>query len=128
MGEPGSDEFNRTVAGRMDVLVSDLTLTEVVSALTRRLREGHLTRDIVRRVQNAMLERLDGGDYARVELTPDVHRRAEHLLLTLAAFPLRAADALHLALATSSRALSIASFDGRLRAAARAARLSTYPP
>jgi hypothetical protein len=128
MGEPGSDDFNRTVAGRMDVLVSDLTLTEVVSALTRRLREGHLTREIVRRVQRAMLERVDDGDYIRVELTREVHRRAEHFLVTLAGIPLRAADALHLALATSSSALSLASFDVRLRSAARAVGLATYPP
>jgi hypothetical protein len=38
--EPGSDEFNRMVEGRDDLLVSDLTGTEVASALARRLREG----------------------------------------------------------------------------------------
>jgi len=128
MGEPGSDEFNRAVEGRDDVLISDLTLTEVISALARRLREGALTREIVRRVQHAMIERLDGDTYHRIELTRDVHRRAEHFLLTLTGMPLRAADALHLALATSSHALSLASFDARLRAAARAVGLATYPP
>jgi uncharacterized protein len=127
MAEPGSDEFNRMVEGRQDLLISDLTLTEVVSALARRLREGALTRDIVRRVQRAMIERLDDSSYHRLELTRDVHRRAEHFLLTLTGVPLRAADALHLALATSSRALSLASFDTRLRAAARAVGLATYP-
>ena len=76
-----------------------------------------------------MIERLDGGDtYHRIELTRDVHRRAEHFLLTLTGIPLRTADALHLALATSSHALSLASFDARLRAAARAVGLATYPP
>jgi predicted nucleic acid-binding protein len=56
-----------------------------------------------------------------------VHRRAEHFLLTLRETPLRAADALHLALATSARAASLASFDVRLSAAARAVGLATYP-
>ena len=37
------------------------------------------------------------------------------------------ADALHLALATLARASSIASFDARLAAAARASGFSTYP-
>ena len=123
--EPGSGEFNRTVEGRDDLLVSDLAVTEVASALSRRLRQGLLTREVVRRVQHAIVGRLDDV-YQRVELTRDVHRRAEHFLLTLTETPLRAADALHLALATSARAASMASFDVRLVAAARAVGLATY--
>ena len=53
---------------------------------------------------------------------------AEHLLLTMQQTPLRAADALHLALAISARAASLASFDARLAAAGRAAGLAVYPP
>jgi predicted nucleic acid-binding protein len=41
--------------------------------------------------------------------------------------PLRAAAALHLALATSARAASLASFDARLAAAGRAVGLAIYP-
>jgi predicted nucleic acid-binding protein len=107
--------------------VSDLALTEIVSAAARRLREGSLTREAVRRLQHAILARLDDGIYHRVELTRDVHRRAEHFLMTLEETPLRAADALHLALATSARAASLASFDARLVAAARAGGLAVYP-
>jgi predicted nucleic acid-binding protein len=51
----------------------------------------------------------------------------EHFLLTLTQAPLRAADALHLALATSARAVSMASFDVRLAAAARGVGLVVYP-
>ena len=65
--------------------------------------------------------------YQRLELTRDVHRRAEHFLLSSTGTPLRAADALHLALATSARAASMASFDARLRTAARGVGLATYP-
>jgi predicted nucleic acid-binding protein len=125
--EPGSDEFNEVVQGRDDVLVSDLAVTEITSALARRLRQKSLTREAARRLQHAILGRLDEGGYHRVELTRDVHRRAEHVLLSLPATPLRAADALHLALATSARAASLASFDARLAAAARAAGLAVYP-
>ena len=78
-------------------------------------------------MQHAIIGRLDEGTFGRVELTRDVHRRAEHFLLSLTATPLRAADALHLALATSGRAASMASFDARLGAAARAIGLATYP-
>jgi hypothetical protein len=125
--EPGSGEFNRTVEGRDDLFVADLAVTEIVSALSRRLREGALTREVARRVQHAVVGGLDGGVYQRVELTRDVHRRAEHFLLSLIETPLRAADALHLALALTARAASMASFDVRLRAAARAVGLAAYP-
>ena len=125
--EPGSNEFNAVVEGRTDIVVSELTATEMVSALARRLREGALTPDAVARIQRAVMERLDDGTYRRAELTTETHRRAEHLLLQLTQIPLRAADALHLALAMSVRALSLASFDSRLATAARAVGLVTYP-
>jgi predicted nucleic acid-binding protein len=125
--EPGSDEFNAVVEGRDDVLVSDLAVTEIVSALARRLRQGSLARDAVRRLQHAIIGRLDEGMYHRVEVNRDVHRRAEHFLLSLPETPLRAADALHLALATSAHAASLASFDSRLASAARAVGLGIYP-
>jgi len=115
------------VEGRDDVLVSDLAVTEIVSALAHRLRQGALARDAARRLQHAILGRLDEGVYPRVELTRDVHRRAEQFLLRLPETPLRAADALHLALATSARAAALASFDARLAAAARAVGLAVYP-
>lgn len=125
--ESGSEEFNESVEGRSDVLVSDLAVTEIVSALARRMRNGAITREAARRLQHAIVERLDDGVYHRVELTRDVHRRAEHLLLMLRETPLRAADALHLALAISARAASLASFDARLAAAGRASGLAVYP-
>jgi hypothetical protein len=115
------------VEGRDDLLVSDLAVTEVVSALSRRLRQRTLTRETGRRLQHAVVRSLDDGTYRRVELTQDAHRRAEHFLFSLTESPLRAADALHLALATSARAASMASFDARLRAAARAVGLALYP-
>jgi predicted nucleic acid-binding protein len=115
------------VEGRDDILVSDLAVTEIISALARRLRQGSLAREVARRLYHAILGRLDEGVYHRVELTRDVHRRAEHLLLSRTETPLRGADALHLALATSARAASLASFDVRMAAAARAVGLAVYP-
>jgi predicted nucleic acid-binding protein len=125
--EPGSEEFNEVLEGRDDVLVSDLAVTEIVSAVARRLQQGSLTPETARRLQHAILGRLDEGVYHRVELTRDVHRRAEQFLLTLRSISLRAADALHLALATSARAASLATFDARLADAARAGGLAVYP-
>jgi predicted nucleic acid-binding protein len=115
------------IEGRDDVLVSDLTVTEVVSAVARRVHEKSHAREAARRLQHAILARLDEGVYHRVELTRAVHRRAEDVLLGLPGAPLRAADALHLALAVSARAASLATFDARLAAAARASGLTVYP-
>jgi predicted nucleic acid-binding protein len=125
--EPGSGEFNQLVESRDDVVVSDLVVTEAVSALSRRLRQGALTRDVASRVHAAIIEGLDSSIYRRVELTREVHRRAEQMLLTLTSVPLRAAEALHLALATAARAASLASFDARMTTAARAVGLAVYP-
>jgi predicted nucleic acid-binding protein len=124
--EPGSDDLNRVVEGREDLQASDLALTEIVSALARRAREDALGWAEASRVQRAVLTALEGGTCQRVELTRDVHRVAERLLLSRSGAPLRAADALHLAL--SARAASMATFDVRLSAAARAVGLATYPP
>jgi hypothetical protein len=51
------------VEGRDDVLVSDLAVTEINSALARRLRQGSLAREAARRLQHAILGRLDDGVY-----------------------------------------------------------------
>ena len=125
--EAGSSELNEVLAGRDDLIVSDLTVTEIVSALARRSRAGALPREAIRRVQHAIASRIDEGVFQRVELTRTVHRRAEHLLVTLDATPLRAADALHLALAQAGRAASMATYDARLAAAARATGLAVHP-
>ena len=106
MTEPGSAAFNGVVEGRQDVLVSELTVTEVVSALARRVRQGTVPRALARRVQHAIVAQLEAAVYERLELTSEVHRHAEHFLMTLSEVPLRAADALHLALATTARAAS----------------------
>jgi hypothetical protein len=70
------------VEGRDDLVVSDLVITEVASALSRRLRQA----------------RSRTSAYAACSTT------------------------------TWARATSLASFDGRLRAAARAVGLAIYPP
>src|SRR5919204_6597378 len=59
--ERGSDEFNALVEARTDVIVSELTVTEMVSALARRSREGALRPEAVRRIQQSVMERLGDG-------------------------------------------------------------------
>jgi predicted nucleic acid-binding protein len=99
----------------------------VVSSLARRQREGSVSAAVVRRAQRAMLEHLDDGVFQRAELTPACHRAAERLLIHLTDVPLRAADALHLALASGGDCVTLLTYDLRLAQAARAVGLAVVP-
>ena len=125
--EPGSNELNREILGRTDLLVSDLAVTEIVSSLCRRKREGTVGMPVVVRLQRALLSHVREGLYRRVELIPDTHREAERLLVSMDTVSLRAADALHLALAVSGRAMCVLTYDRRLAEAARAMGLTVFP-
>ena len=113
--EPESDDLNRALAGLTDVIVSDLALTEMASALGRRRREQRLAREEAQRLYREASKLNRASRHA--ELTPPIHRRAERLMLSLAV-PLRALDALHLATALDAEAATVVTFDPRLRDAA----------
>jgi predicted nucleic acid-binding protein len=114
--EPESDRLNQALMGAEDVILSDLALTEMASALERRTREGLLTPAESRRLYREA-ERL-ASVCRRAELTPPVHRLAERLLLTSREVPLRTLDALHVAMALDARAATLVTFDPRMRDAA----------
>lgn len=122
--EAESDELNRALAGLTDVIVSDLALTEMASALGRRTREQFLSREEAQRLYREASKLHASSHHA--ELTPPIHRRAERLMLTLA-IPLRALDALHLATALDAEAATVVTFDPRLRDAASSQGLFVAP-
>jgi predicted nucleic acid-binding protein len=122
--EAESDDLNQALAGLTDVIVSDLALTEMASALGRRTREQLLTRAEARRLYSEA-SKLHASSL-RAELTPPIHRRAERLMLSLA-IPLRALDALHLATALDAEAATVVTFDPRLREAAASQGLFVVP-
>ena len=123
--EPESDALNRALVGLKDVIVSDLALTEMASALGRRTREQRLTREQAQRVYREASKLHASSHHA--ELTPPLHRRAERLMLSLT-IPLRALDALHLATALDAEAATVVTFDPRLRDAAATQGLFVAPP
>jgi predicted nucleic acid-binding protein len=123
--EPESDTLNEALVGAEDVVISDLALTEIASALGRRMRENRLAMTEARRLQGEA-EKLARA-CRRVELTPPVHRRAERLLLSSRKVPLRALDALHVATALAADAATLVTYDPRLRAAALAQGLFVAP-
>ncbi|MEO7891411.1 MAG: type II toxin-antitoxin system VapC family toxin [Vicinamibacterales bacterium] len=123
--EQESDALNQALAGLTDVVVSDLALTEVASALGRRTREKRLTHTDAKRLYREA-SKLHASS-RQAELTPPVHRRAERLMLSLT-IPLRALDALHLATALDAQAATVVTFDPRLRDAASSQGLFVAPP
>jgi predicted nucleic acid-binding protein len=113
--EAESDELNHALTGLTDVIVSDLALTEMASALGRRTREELLTPDEAQRLYREATKLH--ASLHQAELTPPIHRRAERLMLSLP-IPLRALDALHLATLLDAEAATVVTFDPRLREAA----------
>ncbi len=122
--EDESEALNQALTGLTDVIISDLALTEMASALGRRTREERLTRREAERLyrEAAKLQHVS----RRAELTPPIHRRAERLMLSIT-IPLRALDALHLATALDAEVATMVTFDPRLREAARAQGLFVAP-
>ncbi len=123
--EPGSKSLGAAAAGRRDLALSDLVITECVSALARRAREGTAPPEVASRLCQAILDHLEEGRFERLDFTPDVHREAERLILL--GLPLRASDGLHLAAATLSGADAIYTFDRQLSAAARNLGMQVLP-
>lgn len=119
--EPGSAELESALVGRRDLIVSDLAVTELVSAIARRGREGQLSTLHAQRLYARLVRDVTAAEYRRAELTLAVHREAERLLMGLGRrVALRASDALHLAQAAVLGARVVITFDKQMKAAAQA--------
>jgi len=102
-------------------------VTEIVSSPCRRRREGAVGTSIIVRLHQAVLDHIEAGIYRRVEMLPAAFRDAERFLLSVESAPLRAADALHLALAVSGDAKTVLTYDRRMGRAASALGLNVFP-
>ncbi len=116
--EEDSEEVDGYLRGKVGLMISELAITEVLSAVARRKRERELDSASANRIRNALLADADSGAFVRLHLDPIVHREAERLLLTTNVTALRALDALHLALAFSGGATHLLTFDKRMKTAA----------
>ena len=115
--EPESDSLDAFLRERRDLMISELSITEVISAVARRRREGVLDSEKANEIRNTLLS--DAKSFLRLDLSPAVHREAETLLLSAEKIPLRTLDALHIALARLIGASRIVTFDVRMAEAAR---------
>ena len=125
--EPESNELERVLQNRRDLVLSDLAITETISALCRRHREGTVEAEITTRLYRAIVEDLESGVFLHVSLARAVHREAERFLLSLQ-IPLRSLDSLQLALAVTAGAETVVTFDHHLGKAATAIGLNSFPP
>ncbi len=116
--EAESDKVDAFLRGKVGLMISELAITEVLSAVSRKKRTGELEPEPANRIRDALLADADSGSFARLHLDPAVHRAAELLLLAAESVPLRTLDALHLALAFSGAASHLLTFDRRMRDAA----------
>jgi hypothetical protein len=116
--EAESESLDAFLRGRRGLMISELAITEVLSAVARRKREGELRANQANRIRDALLADADSGSFALLDLNPAVHREAERLLLTTDAVPLRTLDALHIALALSGASPHLLTFDLRMAEAA----------
>ena len=112
--EKGSQEVDDICRVTTTLALSVLCVPEIMSALTRRLRERHLTRQDYLAAKNRLSD--DVADAVVINLTPAVISRAGFLLETNA---LRAMDALHVACALEWGAELFVSSDRRQIRAAR---------
>lgn len=126
--EGDSEEVDSYLRGKIGLMISELAITEVLSATARRKRDGELSAGVANRIRDALLSDADSGAFVRLHLDPAVHREAERLLLMTTAVPLRTLDALHLALAFSGAATHVLTFDRRMREAALLSGLNVVNP
>jgi hypothetical protein len=122
--EAESDLLDAFLRGRRALMISELAITEVLSAVARRKREGELRAKQANDIRDAVLADADSGAFRRLDLNPEVHRQAERLLFATDSLPLRTLDALHIALAVSGAASHIVTFDRRMREASAQAGLN----
>jgi predicted nucleic acid-binding protein len=124
--EPESDTLEAFLQGRRDLMISELAITEVLSAVARRRREGMITAHQALEIRNAVLADADSGSFHRLDMSPVVHREAERLLFHIETVALRTLDALHVAAALSGLATHVVTYDARMRAAALRAGLKPF--
>lgn len=109
--EPESDKLDQYLRGRRDLMISDLCITEVISAVARRKREGSINAKQAAEIRKVLFRDAESGSFQRSDTSPAIHRDAEQLLLSTESVALRTLDALHIALALSMQAQLLVTFD-----------------
>lgn len=118
VAEPGSDKVVELCQQADSLIVSVICLPELISTLSRLLREKKITKADYRKLKGGAM--MDLADVDICQITPEVLALVVSLLETN---PLRAMDALHVACAVAVETDVFVSADHRQLAAARKAGL-----
>lgn len=118
VSEPGSDKVMALCQKADSLVVSVICLPELISTLSRLVREKKLAKADYRRLKGGAM--ADLADVDICQITPDVMVSAVSLLES---HPLRAMDALHVACALAVEPDMFVSADHRQLSAARKAGL-----
>ena len=118
--ESGSREVEKLCTQATELCLSVICVPEIISALNRRLREKHLTKQDYATAKRRLSE--DVRDAIIVNLTTEVIHSSIEILETN---PIRTMDALHIACALEWHADLMASSDHQQIAAAKRAGLKT---
>jgi predicted nucleic acid-binding protein len=113
--ERGSDRVEEILSSASSLGISVICISEVVSALCRRRREGKVSQPQYLKAKQALFEDIE--DASIVNVTADVVARAVELLER---WPVRSSDSLHVASAAEWSAELFVSADQRQCATARA--------
>lgn len=83
-------------------VLSDLTVVELYSALSRRVRSGEITQSDAQQIVNQVQVHLQSNLYQKMSLSARHYQQAQVWLVQFNT-PLRTLDALHLALASAQK-------------------------
>ena len=129
VSESGSDEVRQLLERTSEsIYISALSLVEFRCALARRTRALTLTDAESQRIWASFEGDVDDGVFDVLPVNNDDHISARRLIDAVAPLPLKALDALHLAIVRRARKLLGASFvtsDAQQAAAASALGIST---
>ena len=126
MHESMSEQFDRFVADTDEPLVlTPLIVTELASALRKRLRAGEFDRAYLRRAEAAFDRDLRDAVWHMQPVEPGTFEAAARLIRELDT-PLAALDAIHLASAIGFGCRAIATSDRQLARAARLCKLIVH--
>ena len=118
INEPFSEEVEDYLSALPYALISSLVIVEMRSLLLRRRRSGEIESTLVERIWTTFREDQATGSLVVLEVK-DEHLRSAERLLDRVETPLRTLDALHLALAESSKATECVTADRTMAAGAR---------
>ena len=127
LSEPMSTEFDTFVlTSDHEFVISALVVTEITSALARRVRMRDVAADFAADARQRFQDDVMFGNFGMIDFQASMFSHAASLISSLQA-PLSTLDSLHLACALEATADGLATADKQLALAAQQAGLRVFP-